>query len=160
MQLKLVLSFLAALTLAGCVKTANVALGDAVTSRGIINRAELELGQVYIWDRTEDSATRLLTIDVPQSDLSGSERNARNVEVSFERGVELTANAALSRVLNEDLEIQLRNEARNRTRLRTLNSRQIELANPYSTLEEYIDANPSDWYNAMESVGVNNSNNY
>jgi len=144
----------------GCTKTANITLGDEITSRGMINRAELALGQVYLWNRAEDSATRLVTIAIPSAELAGGNRNARDVEAKFERGIEISANAELKKILDDDLEVQLQNEATNRTLLKTSNSSQLELSNPFITLDNYVDGSPKGWYGAMETIGATASNDY
>lgn len=83
MNFKLCIIVTAFLIATGCTKTANITLGDEITSRGMINRAELALGQVYLWNRAEDSATRLITIGIPSGELAGVNRNTRDVEANL-----------------------------------------------------------------------------
>jgi hypothetical protein len=66
----------------------------------------------------------------------------------------------LSKVLSAELEARLTAEVTDRTSMVTTDLSQIELKDPYRSLEGYADANPDSWYGAMGSVGVTQSNGY
>lgn len=150
----------ATLVAVGCTKTANITLNDEVTSRGLINKPQMSIGQVYLWDRPGKSAVRLLTINVPDSELSGKNRNPLDIVTKFERGIEISANANLARVLDSELEADLKNEASNRTKLVTKQARRVELSNPVDALVNYIKSDPDKWYDTMATAGVSAENEY
>lgn len=139
---RLALFILLSAALAGC--KANMQLSGTVTDRGVINRSNLDLGQVYIWNRAEGSSNRVYTIDSERAQLTRATAPV-NSSVNFLRSASFIGGVDLSAEQKATLEAEVGSRSSViSTELSTQGFRA-----PVNTLIESVRANPDEWYQRL-----------
>lgn len=127
------------LMLGGCV--ANMQLGATLTSRGVIDQANLQLGQVMLWNRQEGTTRPIGRIDPARFGVASS--TLREQETAT-----FTGSAILSGGVDlpDRLRGELESEVANRSQIALRNMRFSNLAGPRSAFYESVRAEPEFWY--------------
>ncbi|WP_213685872.1 hypothetical protein [Roseicyclus sp.] len=127
------------LVLGGCV--ANMQLGTALTSRGVIDQANLQLGQVMLWNRQEGTTRPIGRIDPARFGVASSSLREQET-ATFTGSAKLIGGVDLPDRLRGELE----SEVANRSQIALRNMRFTNLDGPRSAFYETVRAEPAFWY--------------
>jgi len=134
---------LLALVLSGCV--ARFGVEDTLTERGLINRGNLDLGMVYLWDRAEGTTRRIGIID-PETAALRRPTPPRDISVTLTGGAEFKGGVRLS----EAAETELAAEVAGRSSILSKGIFTTGFANPRKALTDAIRGAPEDWLPALD----------
>jgi hypothetical protein len=133
------------LALASC-ETANINVGGALTSQGYVNRSEIALGEVYLWDRVTNTSRRVNFVE-PSPNLLTPPSPRRTLDVSFTQGIEFTGGVD---GLTGDQVIDLVNEVKSRSSIESAEVTSIGFRDPLDAILEEIRADRARWYRSLE----------
>jgi hypothetical protein len=124
-----------ALGASGCDPAYTVDLSNAWTSTGYINSGARTLGELYVWNRRNDTLTKLVTIPVERAALARQEAGARR-EATNIRGFSLTASGSYSSAVTAEA----RAAVERNLKITYINYRTEPLANPAAFVAGYLNS--------------------
>lgn len=124
-----------ALGASACDPVYTVDLSNAWTSTGYINSGARTLGELYVWNRDNDTLTKLVTIPVEPTALARQESGARR-EAGNIRGFGLRASGSYSGLATAEA----RAAVERNLKITYINYRTEPLANPAGFLADYLNS--------------------
>lgn len=131
------------LVLGGCV--ANMQIGTALTSRGVIDQANLQLGQVLLWNRVEGTTRPIGRID-PERFGRSSPALREQETAAFTGSAKLIGGVDLPDRLRGELE----SEVANRSQIALRNIRFTSLHGPSNAFYETVRGDDGFWYAELD----------
>src|SRR5882757_8620979 len=122
-----------ALSATACDPVYTVDLSNAWTSTGYINSGARTLGELYVWNRQNNTLTKLVTIPVERSALARQEAGARR-EATNIRGFSLAASGSYSAALTAEAKAAVERNLK----ITYINYKTEPLANPAAFVADYL----------------------
>ena len=134
-----------ALAFLSACNPAQLGVSGSLTSKGYINRSEVSLGYVYLWDRSNETARRINFVDPDNHPLTPSSQ-ARDESVTFKQGAEVSGNVDLTEAEISDLSLEV--ASRSSVAGEALSSQGFQ--DPLEALLNEIRADKDRWYRSLE----------
>ncbi|MCW2305230.1 hypothetical protein M2324_003649 [Rhodovulum sulfidophilum] len=134
-----------ALAFLSACNPAQLGVSGSLTSKGYINRSEVSLGNVYLWDRSSETARRVNFVDPDKHPLIPRSAE-RDETVTFKQGAEVSGNVELTEaeISNLSLEVARRSSVAGKA----LSSEGFR--DPLAALLNEIRADKERWYRSLE----------
>lgn len=139
---------LLALLLVSC--QADVRLAGTLTDRGVINRSNIELGNVYLWNRAQKTITRVNKIDASTQQLTPP-----TAPVNSNVGVSTGASFVGGATLTSEEQVALEAEVASRSSIVSKELSTSGFRSPIGALIDAINADPNGW---LQSLNVTREN--
>ena len=124
---------------------AKIGVSNGLTSKGYINRSEVALGNVYLWQRDGGGTVRVNFVDPEKHPLT-PRRPAKDETVTLTRGIEFQGGSELDAQQIADLTF----EVRNRSGIDAKAISTIGFRDPLKALLEEIRADRPAWHASLE----------